>query len=836
MIRRSIAIVPLTLLVLAVLTGGCSTSTDLSGVRVPNSQPDTRITGQPPTLLEAGFAVDFNWTGSDPDGKIVGYEWKISDNGVDGISPRDTLTVDPLTGAVINPWRFTTGNDSTFLVLADQADFPGDEHNDPRSFRTHSIFIRAVDDKGAVDPSPAYMSFTSTTLVPTCRVVYKDLAGDSYKVAPPTVNVGWTGEDPDFDLKIPTQVRFLWKSARIGEDDQGEPIYVRTRNQYNQNRDELINFEDPDWEPWIRFEPNPDDREAQFPEQPDGEFFLFAIQVRDTAGAVSIDRNYQREVAHFWVRSGFYRPFVTLGEPFLGTPSATERFSEVAGGQPINFVWSANAEAYNGKIVSYRHGWDLVDPTDANDPGWAVPPGLSKQNLFDKERSFQSGLHTFYLKVIDDSNQERLMIWRISVIPFVQRQFQLPLLVLDQTVDRNVQNWPDQNGEPRNDERFRNAFWEFLGGGSGGVADVAWERDWRDHVDLVTFSDLVKYKAVLCYAQNNTNQLMFNEFRPTGGPINGQDRFVWLTPYQEKGGNFFLTGGSSMESFLENSSLYMVPIIFNTRETSYNAGNTDYVVGFGQSELPDGTRVERGPGLYPYATAGIAALDWTSPDGKTIYSRNILARFDRHVDCVGLKGLVLDDEFRTYHGIGPGVIADTMYTNTEIDWHDTIDAQADTLALFHGTFPFRNDEFYDYNISTTRATPLIPQECKAPDYLEGPNGLCVQPMFRGIARFDWIREIRFTEGETDWPSSRYTDFELDDECGRFALTSYEGVDRSSALTNNRNFGFFSYKTARDKPGKKADVYWGFDPYRFNHEESRKAIRWVMQYFGLAINP
>ena len=104
MIRRFTVMIPAGVLLIALVLGGCSTNTELGGVRVPNARPDTRITGQPPTLLEAGFSVSFNWTGSDPDGKIIGYEWKISDNGVDGISPRDTMTVDPLTGAVLHPW------------------------------------------------------------------------------------------------------------------------------------------------------------------------------------------------------------------------------------------------------------------------------------------------------------------------------------------------------------------------------------------------------------------------------------------------------------------------------------------------------------------------------------------------------------------------------------------------------------------------------------------------------------------------------------------------------------------------------------------------------------
>ncbi len=108
-------------------------------------------------------------------------------------------------------------------------------------------------------------------------------------------------------------------------------------------------------------------------------------------------------------------------------------------------------------------------------------------------------------------------------------------------------------------------------------------------------------------------------------------------------------------------------------------------------------------------------------------------------------------------------------------------------------------------------------------------------MYTGVARFDYMREYYRDQGETDWPHSRYTEYELLDGCGPMALTSYEGVDHSSARTNGRTFGYFSYKVVEDKPIQKADVYWGFDPYRFDHAESRQAIRWVLQYMGIQIN-
>ena len=86
------------------------------------------------------------------------------------------------------------------------------------------------------------------------------------------------------------------------------------------------------------------------------------------------------------------------------------------------------------------------------------------------------------------------------MIPYVSRDNQLELLLIDQTVDANSQAWPDQGGIPRDNEVYRNAYWEFLGTGSGGVTgSIPTATGWTipGHPK---YSDLVQYKAVLCYA------------------------------------------------------------------------------------------------------------------------------------------------------------------------------------------------------------------------------------------------------------------------------------------------------------------------------------------------
>ena len=383
-------------------------------------------------------------------------------------------------------------------------------------------------------------------------------------------------------------------------------------------------------------------------------------------------------------------------------------------------------------------------------------------------------------------------------------------------------------GSPAYDsEDYRNAYWRFLEG-EGGVSGFNWEEDRKNHTDLLRYSELVWYKACLIYARFHSSQLILDQFRPR----NNVDKYVWMAPYQEKGGNLFMVGSRSMDSFIEPLNNYMVPIIFDTSEETYTISGETFIVGFSTKTKPDGTEVDRGPLLYPYATAGITALDWAVPLNKYIYGSRNPGATERKSPCAGLKGLLLDQDFKANHGLGVGAIADTIMTDRLIDWRDTFSADSDSLDR---PFDFGADEFVDYNV-TSRNTTIDLQQCEGNLF----TGMCVEPMFRGLARFDWIRERRFAEMNYDWPESTYSTPRLDEICGSKALKSYVMPDgsiksRGSAQSHGRTFGYLSYKTVADKPGNKPDVYWGFDPYRFNAEETQKAILWVLGEFGLLLN-
>ena len=50
-------------------------------------------------------------------------------------------------------------------------------------------------------------------------------------------------------------------------------------------------------------------------------------------------------------------------------------------GVPLHFQWEGFADR-GLEIKAYRWGWDVVDPDDANDPGWNGAPGLGPAHMF----------------------------------------------------------------------------------------------------------------------------------------------------------------------------------------------------------------------------------------------------------------------------------------------------------------------------------------------------------------------------------------------------------------------------------------------------------------------
>ncbi len=107
-----------------------------------NLPPDTYLTGVPAESTTAFYRVHLYWHGNDTDGRVVGYEYVISDSLP---ADEDTLT-----------YSYTTRTDSVFAFRVGAS----------QQVLGHRFYIRAIDNDGAVDPDPAWTFFASLDLNP----------------------------------------------------------------------------------------------------------------------------------------------------------------------------------------------------------------------------------------------------------------------------------------------------------------------------------------------------------------------------------------------------------------------------------------------------------------------------------------------------------------------------------------------------------------------------------------------------------------------------------------------------------------------------------------------
>ncbi len=101
-----------------------------------NQAPDTEITSGPRANATNSYAVRIAWKGLDYDGLVVAYELKV-----DG-------------GSAVR----VTRADSSFLFTAANKD------------EQHSVSVAAIDNVGAIDPTPATLIFTATNTPPNTKL------------------------------------------------------------------------------------------------------------------------------------------------------------------------------------------------------------------------------------------------------------------------------------------------------------------------------------------------------------------------------------------------------------------------------------------------------------------------------------------------------------------------------------------------------------------------------------------------------------------------------------------------------------------------------------------
>jgi len=383
--------------------GACSNNS-ISGQPVANMAPNVWLSSAPPEGTQSHYRLHLFWGGWDPDGEIAYYEYAISNNTNGLFDPIDT------TGA--DKWHTVLANDSTFTFTADQLADSSTTSLISRFERSHTFFIRAVDNQGARSRVPAYRSFTAWTLSPKIKIKIPKKNGLTPAIVPGITTYQWEATDYVNSLlekQDPDSVRWILHPV-TGSDYPGAIDWVRRHP------------ESDEWSTWHYYRAGGDSGKSWTTPPTDFGTYVFAVQAKDEAGAVTpvFDENFNvRRVLVSKRRSG---PQLDVFNEFIGTARTSIENTPVIivdlpAGVPIKFQWQATAESYGGIVSGYRYGWDIADLSV--DSQWEVDfTPFTATKIISPTRQFFFGSHTFNVEVIDNSGARSRIEVKINFIEF----------------------------------------------------------------------------------------------------------------------------------------------------------------------------------------------------------------------------------------------------------------------------------------------------------------------------------------------------------------------------------------------------------------------------------
>jgi hypothetical protein len=157
---------PSSLVFLAVVVMALGCSDHLTDQPLPGLPPETFVALRPDGTMRATVSVQhIQWWAVDPDGFVAEYLWSF-----------DSLR-----------WSSTTKNDSLFALSLNGLD------------TTYSFFVKAVDNAGNIDPTPASIRYPIKNSPPTISfVLNSDVPESTFTVA----SFQWTVRDIDGDASI----------------------------------------------------------------------------------------------------------------------------------------------------------------------------------------------------------------------------------------------------------------------------------------------------------------------------------------------------------------------------------------------------------------------------------------------------------------------------------------------------------------------------------------------------------------------------------------------------------------------------------------------------------
>jgi hypothetical protein len=366
---------PILLIALLTLLPGCFPGCDddddgtgePSGPTVPNETPETVLANAPPQGDTTSFHVEMEWYGTDPDGEVVGYYFAWEDT---------------------SAWTYTTSAGSTFAVCATSC--VQCDHTDTLFFDYHAFWIKAVDDRGGHDPTPAFRDFTARSTAPLTTIVRGPCEEGTCAITSSNVLFEWESYDPDGGVVD----SFFYKLNVGGIESVVDSTWNRVGSDCT----------------YVRFT----DVRNTFPET--GRFPNFAVVAKDNAGTTERVLEPVRNWCCFEPMPCCCPPRITIYSNVMGErnnsvpsgPAYQGTVGEVSYGTPVRFWWAA-AEDDFCELLGYRHAMDdttVWSPWDLTNTEYPAGGGTFLPEV---------GSHTLYVQALFSGGIPMLCYFKYEV-------------------------------------------------------------------------------------------------------------------------------------------------------------------------------------------------------------------------------------------------------------------------------------------------------------------------------------------------------------------------------------------------------------------------------------
>ncbi|MDH4036352.1 MAG: hypothetical protein OEX18_03400 [Candidatus Krumholzibacteria bacterium] len=401
-------LVVLCMLLSVVAIAACSESG--GGEAYENQPPQVWLSAAPPEGSVSKYTVKLYWGGWDPDGEIRYYQYLVTDNKTGVFDPMDLEN---------GEWLTVVANDSTFTFTADSLVNPNTTKLSAEFVRSHTFFIRAVDERG-LKSEYAYRSFTSRTLSPEVIIDVPKASGGSAADVPPIATFRWRATDYVDDLNSkqdPESVQYVLKStAPFGGNFIATLDYLRSPASRV------------DWSDWIYYKLPGDSGKSWTTSPQDFGTYMLAVRAKDEAGAITpvLDERYNARRVRVSTRTTgplFYCSNIYMGSVSTTVCNTPATILDIPAGVGLDFRLTATADSYGGLVSGYRYGWDI---TDLDDPEqwevdftpFVITDDLGRVTAKTPARSFFFGTHVFTAEVIDNSGYCSRVEVKVNIVQF----------------------------------------------------------------------------------------------------------------------------------------------------------------------------------------------------------------------------------------------------------------------------------------------------------------------------------------------------------------------------------------------------------------------------------